>query len=47
MTPVEPNTVIEVVEPGTHSTPPEPNHVIPGTEGGHQMTHEGIDFDID
>lgn len=47
VTPVEPNTVIEVVEPGTHSAPTEPVYGIPNTEGGHQMTDEGIDFDID
>jgi len=47
VTPVEPNTVIEVVEPGAHPTPPEPVYGIPNTEGGHQMTDEGIDFDID
>ena len=46
-TPVEPSTVIEVVEPGRHSAPTEPVYGIPNTEGGHQMTNEGIDFDID
>ena len=56
VTPVEPNTVIEVVEQGTHPEPEEPMHSIPGTEGGHQFdpsttsatfSENGVDFDID
>jgi len=56
VTPAEPNTVIEVVEQGTHPYPDEPKHSIPGTEGGHQFnpptnsvafSENGVDFDID
>ena len=57
VSPVEPNTVIEVVEQGTHSDPEEPKYVISGTEDGHQFnpstqnnttfSENGVDFDID
>lgn len=57
VTPVEPNTVIEVVEQGTHPEPEEPKHSIPSIEGGHQFnpstqnntifSENGVDFDID
>lgn len=55
-TPVEPNTVIEVVEQGTHPEPEEPMHSIPRTEGryqfnpstnGNTFSENGVDFDID
>ena len=56
VTPVEPNTVIEVVEQGTHPDPEEPNYGIPRTEGRYQFepstsgstfSENGVDFDID